>query len=74
MVIPYFDNVVRNKPRQNVLQFHDAYKIINDGCVHYCAMHETIYGGLYKLVIFDDDNKYICETLCTLPTYKDHHK
>lgn len=70
MVKPYFDNVVRNKPKRKVLQFHDAYKVITDGCVHYCSMRSTLYGGLYELVIFDDDNKYLCETLCTLPTYK----
>ncbi len=70
MVKPYFDNVVCNKPKRKFLQFHDAYKLITNGCVHYCSMCPTIYGGLYDLVIYNGDLKYICETQCTIPTYR----
>ena len=70
MVKPYFDNVVRNKPKHRLLLFHDAYKLLSDGCVHYVSMRETNIVGDYKLYIFDDSNKYEAETTCTFADYR----
>ena len=70
MVKPYFDNVVRNKPRHNLKLFHDAFKLLSDGCVHYVSFRESNMVNVYKLYIFDDSNKYECETICTFSDYR----
>lgn len=70
MVKPYFDNVIRNKPKHKLFLFHDAFKLLSDGCVHYVSLRETNIVGSYKLFIFDDSNKYECETMCTFSDYR----
>lgn len=67
---PYFDNVVRNKPKHKSVLFHDAFKLLSDGCVHYVSLRETNIVGSYKLFIFDDSNKYECETACLFSDYR----
>lgn len=70
MVTYYFDNVIRNKSKHRVKPFHDAYRLLSDGCVHFVSLRETSNPLNYILYVFDDSLKYELETFCTLGDYR----
>ena len=70
MVKPYFDNVVRNKPRHYLKTFHEAYITLNNGDVYFVSLRETQILCLYKLYVFDEHLKYLFETTCSYGDYE----